>query len=222
METRPNSTRPAGVGIDTSLADAASLMTALDLPSVPVLDNDAMVGTLAYRDVVRGLRQARHGLTVSALMMPDPIGSPADATLPESAAGGPAGIEERAPALFAPDVLLPSQYFDRLRRRTEYDPERRLMVAILEQGVNDYLKHAGARERKELELWHEVEAWIEDRAASWFFSFESICHVLDLEPEYLRRGLHAYKERVRGDAREEPPISAAPETRPERARASSG
>jgi hypothetical protein len=199
-------------------------MTALNLASIPVLENAATAGTLKYRDVLRGLRRAPQGLSVSALMTPDPdpIGSTADTKLPESAAGGPVGIEERAPALFEPDVLLPSQYFDRLRRSAEYGPERRLLVAVLEQGVNDYLKHAGAREPRELELWHEVEAWVEDRDASWLFSFENICHVLELEPDYLRRGLHTYKERARRGVREEPPTSAAPETRPERAGATSG
>jgi hypothetical protein len=222
MPTESNSASPASVSIDTSLAEAARLMTAFNLASIPVLEHEAIAGTLTYRDAVRGLRRARHGLGVSALMTADPIGSNADVKLPERAVGGPVGIEERAPGLFEPDVLLPSQYFDRLRRSAEYDPERRLIVAVLEQGVNDYLKHAGAREPKELELWQEVEAWVEDRDASWLFSFENICHVLDLEPDYLRRGLHAHKERVRRGTREEPPSSAAPETRPERARARSG
>jgi hypothetical protein len=203
-------TQSSSVSIDSSLAEAARLMMALDLGEIPVFEHEAAIGTLTYRDAIRGLRRARHGLGISALLMRDPTADP----LPRG------GIEHRAPELFAPDVLLPSQYFDRLRRRTEYDPERGLMLAVLEQGVNDYLKHAGAREGKELEVWHEVEAWVEDRDASWLYSFENICHVLDLEPGYLRRGLHVYKERARGEARQEPP--ATPESRSPRARATSG
>jgi hypothetical protein len=95
------------------------------------------------------------------------------------------------------------------------------MVAVLEMGVNDYVKHVRVRDPKELELWNEVEAWIEDRDASWLYSFENICHVLDLEPEYLRRGLHAWKERARKRERQET-AGTAPESTPERARATSG
>ena len=36
------------------------------------------------------------------------------------------GIEERLAGLVQPDTLLPSQYFDRIRRRGQYDGERRL------------------------------------------------------------------------------------------------
>lgn len=222
MATVPNRASPISVSIDASLADAGRLMTAFNVPSIPVLDSGTTVGTLSYRDLIRGLRRARHGLSVVALMAADPIGSMADPKIAESTIAGPIGFEERAPVLFEPDVLLPSQYFDRLRRSAEYDPERRLMLAVLEQGVNDYFKHAGGREANELELWREVEEWVEDRDASWLFCFENICHVLDLEPDYLRRRLHAHRERLRGSARQQPPGAAAPETQPERAKASSG
>jgi hypothetical protein len=106
------------------------------------------------------------------------------------------GVEERAPAVFEPDTLLPSQYVDRVRGRREYDPERRLMVAVLESAVNDYVKAAGARDPQRQELFCEVEQWVESRDPSWLFSFENICDVLDLDPEYLRGGLHARKQRA--------------------------
>jgi hypothetical protein len=41
-------------------------------------------------------------------------------------------VEEVASGVFAPDVLMPSQHADRMRRRTEQDGPRRLMIAILE------------------------------------------------------------------------------------------
>jgi hypothetical protein len=111
------------------------------------------------------------------------------------AAEGPVGFEDRA-AVFEPDVLLPSQHADRLRRRAEGDPERRLMIAVLEQGINDYVKLLGARDPERVARWREAEEWVEDRDASWLFSFENVCNVLDLEPEYVRRGLHDQKERA--------------------------
>jgi hypothetical protein len=126
-------------------------------------------------------------------------------------------LDERMPAIFEPDTLLASQYFDRLRGRVA-DAERRLMIAVLEDAVNVYLKHDGGRGAPHEELFREAEEWIENRDASWLFSFENICHVLDLQPDYLRRGLHAGRQRAGRVQREAGP---EPEERPLR-RASNG
>jgi hypothetical protein len=112
-------------------------------------------------------------------------------------------MEERAgAAIFAPDTLLASQYFDPVRRQAARDGERRLMVAVLDDAVHVCLKHAAATDPGHRELFREAEEWIEERDASWFYSFENVCAVLDLEAEYIRRGLRAWKERARrGEAR---------------------
>jgi hypothetical protein len=103
----------------------------------------------------------------------------------------------------APDTLLPSQYFDRIRRRVGGEGERRLMVAVLEDAVNVYLRHAGAQDAAGEALFLETEAWFESRETAWLFSFERICRALDLEPDYLRRGLRARVTRA-SDAVPEP------------------
>jgi len=104
-------------------------------------------------------------------------------------------IEDRAPGLFQPDTLMPSQYFDRMRRRTEYDGERRLMLAVLEDAVGVYRKQYGARDPRGRALFREAEEWIESTDPTWLYSFENICHVLDLDADYIRRGLHALRRR---------------------------
>jgi hypothetical protein len=105
-------------------------------------------------------------------------------------------LEERLAGLFQPDTLLPSQYFDRMRRRSEHDGERRLMIAILEDAVDVYRKQVGARDPRAQQLFREAEEWIDDPDRTWLFSFQNICDVLDLDADYLRRGLHAWRERV--------------------------
>src|SRR5256886_7406388 len=105
--------------------------------------------------------------------------------------------DERLAGLFQPDTLLPSQFFDRVRRRVEHDGERRLMIAVLEDAVDVYRKQAGAQEARKQQLFREAEEWIEDRDRTWLFSFENICDVLDIDSSYVRRGLHAWKDRVR-------------------------
>ena len=127
-------------------------------------------------------------------------------------------IEDRAPGLFTPYTLMPSQYFDRMRRRTEYDGERRLMIAVLEDAVDIYRKQAGAQDPRARQLFREAEAWIEDTDPTWLFSFENICHVLDLEPEYIRRGLYAWRERAR--YRQAPVVSLRTSEREELRKAS--
>lgn len=112
-----------------------------------------------------------------------------------------AGAEDRMAGLFVPDTMLPSQYFDRVARRTEYDGERRLMIAVLEDAVDVYRKLAGARDARRQQLFRDAEEWIEDTQADDLFSFENICDVLDLNAGYIRRGLHMLKAKTLGKPR---------------------
>jgi hypothetical protein len=111
------------------------------------------------------------------------------------------GLEERLAGLFTPDTLLPSQYFDRMRRRSEFDGERRLMIAVLEDAVDVYRKQVGAQDARGQQLFREAEQWIEDADRAWLFSFENICDVLDIDATYVRRGLRALKRRDPGALR---------------------
>jgi hypothetical protein len=127
--------------------------------------------------------------------------------------------DERLAELFQPDTLLPSQFFDRVRRRTEHDGERRLMIAVLEDAVDVYRKQAGSKDPRGQQLFQEAEAWIEDADRTWLFSFQNICDVLDIDAGYLRRGLHAWKERA-GDGRREPVVTLRASERDELRKAS--
>jgi hypothetical protein len=106
------------------------------------------------------------------------------------------GLEELLATLLQPDTLLPSQYFGRVRRRTEFDGERRLMIAVLEDAVEIYRKQATAQDTRGRNLFREAEEWLEDPDRTWLFSFENICDVLDIDSAYVRRGLHALKRRA--------------------------
>jgi hypothetical protein len=127
--------------------------------------------------------------------------------------------DERLAELFQPDTLLPSQFFDRVRRRTEHHGERRLMIAVLEDAVDVYRKQAGSKDPRGQQLFQEAEAWIEDADRTWLFSFQNICDVLDIDADYLRRGLHAWKERA-GDGRQGPVVTLRASERDELRKAS--
>ncbi len=84
------------------------------------------------------------------------------------------------------DAVLPEQFF---RRRGSRQPERGLMLAVIENAVDTYRAHFGARDRRGQRLFEEAEAWLMSTETTWPFAFESICDVLNLDPDCLRSGL---------------------------------
>jgi hypothetical protein len=106
---------------------------------------------------------------------------------------------ERAEGLFVPDTLLATQYFDRVRRRKDLTGEQRLMCAVIEQALDDYLKYAAGTDRARQGLFADAERWIESADRSWLYSFETICDHLGLDGDYVRAGLRRWKARARGE-----------------------
>ena len=104
-------------------------------------------------------------------------------------------MDERIASLFEPDILLSAQYFENVRRKTLLEPERRLMLAILEDAINCYQDHLLAQRSKARRLFTEAEEWILEKGSDWIFSFKNICETLGFNPEYVRRGLLRWKEK---------------------------
>jgi hypothetical protein len=122
-------------------------------------------------------------------------------------------IQERGGGIFVPDTLLPSQYFDRVRRRKDMTGEQRLMFAVIEDAVDMYLKHAAATQPTHRALFAEAEHWIESEDRTWIYAFESICDYLGMDSGHLRRGLRAWKARARGEVPAPLDVPAEPESR---------
>jgi hypothetical protein len=89
---------------------------------------------------------------------------------------------------FAPDVVLPVQFYAE-QGVAGRSPERRLMLAILEDAVLTVLKHSGKPGKRARRLVREVERWVALHDTSWIFSFESICSVLDIDAGAMRNSL---------------------------------
>jgi hypothetical protein len=104
-------------------------------------------------------------------------------------------VEESVASLFQPDTLLPAQYFETFRRKTHLEPEKRLMLAVLEDAIACFQKYLLARDSKGRSSFHEAEEWIREEGSDWLFSFENICEVLGFNPKYVRRGLLEWKEK---------------------------
>jgi len=106
-------------------------------------------------------------------------------------------MDERVTSLFQPDTLLPDQYLDTFRRKLHLEPEKKLMLAILEDAVACFQKYLFARDSKGKAQFRDTEDWIFQGTDLGIFSFDIVCETLGLEPNYVRRGLaHWKKQRV--------------------------
>ena len=105
--------------------------------------------------------------------------------------------EERLSDLFEPDILLPIQYFAALKRKRFSCGEHRLLVAIMQDAIECFQKHLHARDSKRRQLYIEAEAWVNAEEDDGTFSFDNVCDLLGMNPDYLRQGLLSWRDRER-------------------------
>ena len=108
-----------------------------------------------------------------------------------------AGMDDRIGSLFQPDTLLGEDYAANFRRKIPLEPERTLLLAVLEDGIRCFQENLFAVNGKRRVLFDEARDWLFCDDASWFCSFVSICTLLNLEPNYIRRGLKDWEARQR-------------------------
>jgi len=105
--------------------------------------------------------------------------------------------EETSESLFGPQNLLPVQFANHDTNRAE----KRLMLAVLEEAVFTFQRNLHATRRRGQREFREADEWIQSTDTSWPFAFESVCHTLELDPEYLRGGLERLQRRPASGAR---------------------
>jgi len=104
-------------------------------------------------------------------------------------------LDERLPALFEPDTLLPIQCVEAMRRKHLLEGEKRLILSVLEDAVECFMKCIDSPTSKGQRLFRDADEWINLEDKRWVFSFDNVCDMLDINPEYMRRGLRQWKER---------------------------
>jgi hypothetical protein len=109
-----------------------------------------------------------------------------------------------------PETILPSQFFDRVQIDASLQPEKRLMLAVLEDAVGTFQKYVTAPGRRGQRLFAESEEWFASEAMDWPFGFESICQALGLEPSYIRRGLWHWRDEQRSPVPSSPKVVRFP------------
>ena len=122
-------------------------------------------------------------------------------------------MEERVTSLFQPDTLLPDQYLETFRRKFHLEPEKKLMLAVLEDAIACYQKYIFAHEGKGKILARETEEWLLDENSDWLFSFDSVCETLGFDPAYLREGLMRWKQQKLADHSQAKVYELAPRRR---------
>ncbi len=124
-------------------------------------------------------------------------------------------MEERVTSLFQPDTLLPEQFLDTFRRKLHLEPEKKLMQAILEDGIACFQKYLFARDSKGKALFREAETWVEDKGGDTVFSFDSVCECLGLAPDYMRGGLKNWKQHALAQHNQAKVVGLTPRPRPQ-------
>ncbi len=111
-----------------------------------------------------------------------------------------ASMDENSTYLFQPDTLLVDQYFESFRRKTYSEPEKNLMLAVLEDGLVCFVQHRSASTAAGKRLFREAEEWIFDEEdPDRLFSFENICAVLGLSRQYIRQQLSRRRDLKLGE-----------------------
>jgi len=82
-----------------------------------------------------------------------------------------------------PTTVLPCQFFG--PRGAVLQPEKRLMLAVLENAVWLLLNDASAHDGEAA----EAAEWVATDATDWPFTFVNVCHALGLAPDWIRAGL---------------------------------
>lgn len=81
------------------------------------------------------------------------------------------------------------QYWETVIRKTHFEPEKELMLAVLKDAIRTYKKCLHSENTR----FKEVEAWLFERDRERLFSYESVCAVLGLSCENIRKGLLAWR-----------------------------
>ena len=111
--------------------------------------------------------------------------------------------EERVAALFQPDTLLPTQFYETLHNKASLLPEKRLMLAILEDAIGCFKNSMFAQGRRQATQFRNADSWILRENSDELFSFENVCETLGIEPAYLRQKLlHWKKEQFTGGSKD--------------------
>jgi len=95
-----------------------------------------------------------------------------------------------------PETLLPAQWHSAMWDASLV-PEKRLLLAVLEEAIATVQRYVVAERRRGRRLYREAEAWVLSDDMSWPCTFRRICDALGIDPDYLREGVMRWSARRR-------------------------
>lgn len=95
--------------------------------------------------------------------------------------------------LIEPEIMLPDQCV----AIGNLPPERRLMLAVLEEAITRLLRVSSITggSRSAMAEVDELRAWFASDATSYPFSFICVCQAIAVDPNYMRAGIAAAMDR---------------------------
>jgi hypothetical protein len=107
-------------------------------------------------------------------------------------------LEEQTSSLFQPDPFWSGEFFDTFKRTAYLEPEKILMLAVLQDAIICLQKYRASGSPGNKRLFDQAKAWIQSEDWDWPFSFKNVCEAVSLNPGYLRRGLIRMSHRANG------------------------
>ncbi len=98
-------------------------------------------------------------------------------------------LQDEAQELITLADLVPVPLSDPIAVRLRMSGELRLLWAVLEDGIECYLRYADHPSAAMRELFQEAKDWIEATEGEDLCSFSGLCGAFQIDPSYLRRGL---------------------------------
>jgi hypothetical protein len=97
-------------------------------------------------------------------------------------------------SLFQVDPTVSEQYQATFRSNAHLEPEKELMMAVLQDAVACFYKHRQSSDTKGKRLYSTTRDWILSESEDWLFSFKNVCEALGLAPRFVRRAIMQLEE----------------------------
>ena len=94
------------------------------------------------------------------------------------------------------DPIHPSQYFHATRSKSFGEGEKKLMVAIMKDALECYIKNVDNKTAYGQRLFGETEGWFWQDDLGYLYSFRSICLWLNFDHDWIRSKLTEIKRVV--------------------------
>jgi hypothetical protein len=104
-------------------------------------------------------------------------------------------FEKNTHSLFHSDPLSSNEFFETFKTKVYLEPERFLMLAVLQDAITCLEKYAAFGSGGNKRLFDEAIDWILSEDGDWLFSFNNVCEAVGLNAAYVRRRLIQMSER---------------------------